>query len=468
MKRWIWIPIIAVVLLGGYFAIQQSTQSKREAILENLQTVEVKRSSLTAIVGATGVVRADQYAVLSFKTSGIVDKVNAQTGDDVVKDEELASLLETSLPAQVILAQADLVAAQKAMDDLVNSQLMAAQAQQALAQARDVLDNAEYRWRVQQEGYRASEETIAAKEANLVLAQNEVDKAQHEYSKYSGRPEDDPSRAQARSNLADARKKRDSIQRSLNWYRGSPTDIDQAILDADVAIAQARLDDAESEYERWKDGPPADEIAAAQARITAAQANIELGRISVPFSGTITSAEIKPGDQASLGTVAFTLSDLSPLLVDVDVSEVDINRIELGQSVEMTFDAVLDRIYGGKVVEVGMEGKPMQGVVNYEITVEMIVPDKAIKPGLTAAVNIIVNELEDVLLVPNRAVRLRDGVRVVYVISAGIMEPVPVVLGASAETYSEVIDGELKEGDQIVLNPPMEFESGNHRGPGMR
>jgi HlyD family secretion protein len=81
---------------------------------------------------------------------------------------------------------------------------------------------------------------------------------------------------------------------------------------------------------------------------------------------------------------------------------------------------------------------------------------------MTAAVNIVVEQLEDVILVPNRAVRLRNGDRVVYVMRAGIPEPVPVTLGASSELYSELLEGDLEVGDPVVLNPPVEF---NQQGP---
>jgi HlyD family secretion protein len=79
---------------------------------------------------------------------------------------------------------------------------------------------------------------------------------------------------------------------------------------------------------------------------------------------------------------------------------------------------------------------------------------------MTAAINIIVERLQDVLLVPNRAVRVKDGQRVVYILKNGIPEPVSITLGASSETDSEVVEGELQAGDRIVLNPPENFEFG--------
>jgi HlyD family secretion protein len=77
---------------------------------------------------------------------------------------------------------------------------------------------------------------------------------------------------------------------------------------------------------------------------------------------------------------------------------------------------------------------------------------------MTAAVNIAVSQLEDVLLIPNRAVRVLDGKRVVYILKNGEPTPVEVSLGASSETNSQVVEGDLQEGDLVVLNPPIVFD----------
>jgi HlyD family secretion protein len=91
-------------------------------------------------------------------------------------------------------------------------------------------------------------------------------------------------------------------------------------------------------------------------------------------------------------------------------------------------------------------------VVNFQVTVELLDADEAVKPGMTAAITIVVNRIEDVLLVPNRAVRVEDGQRVVYIMRDGLPEMVSVQLGASSEMYSELVEGDLQEGDLIVLS----------------
>lgn len=467
MRRWWIIALVLVVLVAGFVGLRAYRSRQAEAGNASLQTEPIRRGELTASVGATGVVRSNQSAVLAFETNGTVAYVHQGLGDLVAAGELLASLENTSLSAQIIMAEADLVNAQRALEDLLASDKARAAAQQALAQARDALDKAQYTLTVRQQGNRASEDTIRGAEANLTLADQEVRRAQDMYDMAKG----DASKALALSNLVAARQKRDSIQRQLNWYLGHPDDIEQAMLEADVAVAQARVDDAEREWERVKDGPSQDDIRAAQARVDAAQATLELARITAPFAGTLTMIDVKEGDHVAPGTPAFRLDDLSKMLVDVELSEVDINRMKLGQPVTLNFDAIPDREYSGEVAEIGQVGSSVQGVVNFPVVVELKDPDEAVKPGMTAAVNILVEQIENALQVPNRAVRVIDGQRVVYIMKNGQPTPVAIQLGASSDLYSEVAEGEINAGDEVVLNPPSYIFDPNEEPPfvqGMR
>ncbi len=459
MKRWMVVLIVLVVVAAGVLGVGAYLRSRAQAATASLRTVEAVTGDLTALVGASGSVRANQSAVLAFQTTGTVERVSVVVGQTVQAGEELASLEMSSLPAQVLAAQADLVAARRALDTVRNSSLARAQAELALAQARDALHTAEYRRTVQQQGNRASGNTIDAARARLVLAEDRVRQMESEYGLYSGRSEDDPARALALQNLASARQERDAAQRALNWYLGHPTEIGQAILDANVAVAEAQVADAEREWARVQDGPDPEDVAAADARVAAAEASINLSHITAPFSGTITSVGVMPGDQVAPGTVAFGLADLSRLLIDVQVSEVDIENVRAGQAVTVTLDAAPDRTYHGEVTEVGLTGMSVQGVVDFDVTVELQDADDVVRPGMTAAASIVVNEIHDVLLIPNRAVRVQDGQRIVYVLRDGQIAVVPIVLGASSETDSQVLEGDLQSGDLIVLNPPLVLDT---------
>ncbi|NJN44541.1 MAG: hypothetical protein HC806_07350 [Anaerolineae bacterium] len=136
MKRFLTILVIIIVIGGGLFAFgQYRAQQARAESLANLQTEVAQTGSLTATVGATGVVRSNQSATLTWQTSGTIEEVSVQAGDAVTADQPLASIKQTTLPQNVILAQADLVNAQQALDDLYNLDLQQAQALKAIEDA---------------------------------------------------------------------------------------------------------------------------------------------------------------------------------------------------------------------------------------------------------------------------------------------------------------------------------------------
>jgi HlyD family secretion protein len=225
--------------------------------------------------------------------------------------------------------------------------------------------------------------------------------------------------------------------------------------------ASQQLNNAVTALYELERSPNPSDIASAQARLQAAQATADSQYLTAPFSGIITEVDVKPGDQVTPASVAFRLDNLDRKFVDVLVSEVDVNSIQAGQPVNLSFDAILNQQYKGVVSQVAPVGNVVQGVVQFDVTVELTDADEKVKPGMTAAVNIIVNQITDALLVSNRAVRLVNGQRVVYILVNDQLNKINVTLGASSETDSQVIGGELQVGDQVVLNPPQDlFSSG--------
>jgi HlyD family secretion protein len=515
MKKFLIIIVVLAVIIGGAYAwITYSGQKAQEELMASLQTTDVDFGTLTSSIGATGVVRSNQTAQLGWETSGTVESVGALVGDTIAADQILASLSETSLPQSVILAQADLVSAEKALDDLMNSQLQQAQALQAIETAEKALEdllNPElqqamalqaiadaqqavdyYERRTNNLQTSAGKADIDSAKAQVTIAKDALDRAQEKFDPHAGKPETNLTRANFQAKLAAAQQQYDAAVRQLNALEGTAADTDiavaaanlatsQAQLDedfrtyerikdgaseADITLLEAQLDEANREYERIKDGPDPDDIVVAEARIAAAQATVNQSFIETPFDGEITVVDVKPGDQVQPGTLAFRVDDLSRLLVDIDVSEVDINQIKEGQQVTMSFDAIQINEYHGEVVEVALVGNNIAGVVNFTVTVELDDPDEQVRPGMTSAVNIVIEQIDEAMLIPNRAVRVVDGERVVYILKNGQLEPVQVTLGASSNLYSEVVDGDLSAGDTLVLNPPSTLMQGGPMGGG--
>ena len=453
MRRWIIVIIVIIALaVAGYFGWQFFQTQRTTAAASSYQTAVISRGSLTATVGATGTVRSNQSTLLAWQTSGTVDTISVENGDTVQDGQVLATIAEDTLAQNVILARADLINAQKSLTDLQASETARFQAWQAVLQARQTLIDAERAYDpFDTQEYR---DKIDDARSDVVDAQSTLDQAEEDFDPYKNFAEDNDTRKRYKDRLDDAQQEYDEAVRKLDLLQ-----LDKQNSENNLDLIKAHLADTEREYERLKDGPDPDDVAALQARITAAQAALSQAQITATFDSTITDIQVKAGDQASPGRVAFRLDDLSTLLVDVRVSEVDINRVFLGQPVLLTFDAVFGIEYNGVVSKISNVGISTQGVVEFIVTVELTDADENVRPGMTAAVNIVVEELSNVLLVPNRAVRFQDGQRVVYLLRGDQLDQVRVTLGASSDTESEVIDGDLRLGDVVVLNPPQVFDT---------
>lgn len=403
---------------------------------------------------------------MSFSINGRVGKVNVHMGDRVKAGQVLIEMDPAYYPQSVIAAQIDLINAQKALDDLNTSQAALAQAELNLANARKTLDTA-----------KTDYETAVKNNSQgwVQQAQDRVNQAYLDWQTF--RFHNDGSRA-AMQELArryqaylDALRELETAKKYFELGIGTTggnkdTEMALEIAKGKLDLAQAQYDDALAAYNRLKGGVPAQDLQAAQARVDAAQATLNQVRITAPFAGTVLEIGLGPGDVVNPGTVALVVSDLSELHVDVPVAEVDYNRLALGQSAQLALDAIPDTTYHGKVDQIGLNASTSGGSVSYPIRVVISDADGKVLPGMTVAVDIEVSHLENVLLVPNRAVRTLDGSLVVYILQNGSLKPVTITLGASNDTMSQVLSGNLNEGDVIVLNPPTSSLLNGSAGPG--
>ncbi len=455
-RKVIIIAAVILVLILAIFGYTSYTQAQ-SAASSQYQTVTLERGPLTSLIGATGTVHANQTTLLNWQTSGRISKIYVSEGDQVKKGDELASLDPASLPQSVILAQADLVNARRALNNLKDSETAKAQAALNLANAQDAVDEAQTK-RAYKDHQRASNATIDQARANYILAKKSYDDAKENYDAVAGMADDSEVKAAALSTMSSYKLALDKVSANLNWLLGKPDEIEVAQADATLELAQAQLADAQREWERLKDGVDPEDLKAAQAKVDAIEATLSYTSLTAPISGVVTSVNSKVGDQVSAGSSSFRIDDFSHLLVDLDVPEVDINKVKAGQPTTLTFDAIQDKTYNGKVTEVSRVGVTTSGVVNYTVTVELTDADKDVLTGMTASVNVVVQQLEDVLIVPNRAVKRINGSQYVYILKNNAPQRVEITLGTYSDTYSEIVDGEVKEGDLVITNPPTELQ----------
>jgi HlyD family secretion protein len=495
------VGIVVLLVVGAVFAIIYS-RAQAQASSNALPTATVKLGDIASTIASTGVVRTQQSATLNWQNSGSVGTVDVQVGDVVTEGQELAALSLDQMPQNVISAESSLSADQQALDNLLNSTTPQADALQTLQNAKNALalyqDNfpatqaaanaalvtAQYNLTVAQNQWKniqyakPSQSDIAAAQATVVLAQRAVDNAQGAYEKVSGLKPGDPRITVALQNLSDAAKKLDSAQRKLTWYETYPTTQDIQNAQANLMAAQAAVAQAQEAWDQVKDGPNAaqlavlqaavsdaqnaynlvqngsnpNDVAAAKAKIAADQSIINTMKITAPFSGTITAVSVLPNDQVSSGTTAFQIDDMSHLLIDVTVAETDISKIKLDQQVKITFNALSGKTYTGKVVDVSHVGAVNQGVVTFGVTVEITSADTNVRPGMTANLNIVIASAQNVLIVPSRAVTSLGGQHTVTVLYQGSQITIPVTVGLSNDTETEITGGGLREGDVVILN----------------
>lgn len=456
----------------------------------------------------------------SYILTSQAELLSAQDALDDLKNSEI----------QHAQAQKALDKAQKALEDARFPQALQAQALLAIAEAGKAVEGAQRNYMISASS--APQSAIGQAYANLLLAENKVkdtqemldrlentvintgppgiiipeeviNSAKHQlrraikqiellltqerlaYEKSLARynallePPDPLQVAAAQAELATAKAQLEAAE--LEWER-----IKDGFSPAEIAVLEARVEAAQRGWTRVKDGPDPDDITLLETQIAAAEAAIRQMKITAPFDGTVTSVKTQVNDLVNAGTLAFRLDDLSSLHVDLAVSEIDINSIELGQKAIITFDSILAKEYQGEVTDIAPVGTEVFGATHYMVRVEVLNADAAIKPGMTASVKVVVNEIENVLLVPSQAIRMLNGDSVVYRwLSASQggsillldqsedsgsgggfrlplvgqnadlnqIQPVAITLGATSSTYSEVESGDLRAGDVIVLNP---------------
>jgi HlyD family secretion protein len=468
-RRIILTTLLALVLLaGGTFAVR-AYQSQQKAAENTWQTQPLERGPLTGVVHADGTLASLQTVPLSWEISGVVASVNVKVGDVVKAGDELASLNPNSLSQSAILSQVALANAQQALDDLYKQygQLDLAQARQQLASAEQRLDTTQKS--LQDLKTPASQAEVSQAQANVLLAQRQLDNTRQQIEiiqKKLIRPEENYSFWESkelyqkileglqRREIGDRRNYEDALAK-LDELQKPPDPIDLSNAQAELSLAQAELQNARKQLSDLEAGPTHDDILAAQAQIAAAQAQVDKRRILAPISASVTQINIKPGDLATPGQMAFQLDDLSQIVVNAAISEIDVNRLKIGQPVTVQLDATPDRTYHGHVSKILPIGDNQQGVVNFSTTITLEDADSHARPGMTASVDIQTEKVENALLLPTSATRFLNGQQVVYILDPqGQPQPVPVELGISAGEYSQVVSGALKEGDRVVLNPP--------------
>jgi HlyD family secretion protein len=195
----------------------------------------------------------------------------------------------------------------------------------------------------------------------------------------------------------------------------------------------------------------------AQVAVDTAQANLDQATLVTPFDGVVSAVNVVAGSTVSANTSAVTLVDQSKLHIDVSLSETDAAKVQVGQPVTLTFDALPDATLSGTVTSIAPVATTSQNVVTYVAQVAFDPGTTAIKVGMSATANIQVEQASGALLVPSRAIQTSGAAKSVTVQQGQATVAVPVTTGLTSDGKTEIVssggDGvaALEAGDVVVI-----------------
>lgn len=489
--------VIVAAVAGGL--IWRSRQQSARAARENLRSAVVERGDMLVTVSASGHIKPVKQAEISFEASGQIAEVLVEVGDEVQAGDVLARLDVDRPTLEADRARANLAAAEAQLAKLrAGARKEEIEANEANLRAADAQLSATAAER-DQVAAGSGQPQIAAAEAEVASALTEQKKAhdlhektmecftfkiskgdpikelptgevitatesiEREICPLLGVPEE-----QARYRLEAADEALEAARTRLEEVKAGASQDQLRAAQANVASAASQRDAAQAQLDLLLEGATEEQIAATEARVDQARASVRQAELAVeqtaleaPFDATVGAVRVSTGEQASTGLPAVTLVDASGFHVNVAVDELDVGRLEKGQMVRLTFDALPDARVTGTVEQIATAAGVDGGVVTYEVRIDLEPTDAPIRADMTTNATVIVAELTDVLRIPAWAVRVdRDTGQ--YYVNRRVgddLERVDVRLGVRSEGVAQVLDG-LSAGDEIVRAPessPFDF-----------
>ena len=403
------------------------------------RTEQIARGNIEATVSATGSPNAVVTVQVGSQVSGNIAALYADFNTKVKKDQLVARIDPAVFESRVNQAQATLDAAKAAV---VNAQAGVAKAHAQVSSAEAALTTAK---------------------ANVLKAQVAVDDGKVKYNRRLPLAQqgvispDDLDTAKATYDSATA-----ALDASVADQRAAEDNINAAKAELDVATTQ--LDSSKAQVKQ------------AQAALAQAQLDLDHTYIKAPVDGVVVSRNVDVGQTVAASLQAPTLfliaQDLTKMQVDTNVSEADVGRVTLNQPATFTVDAYPNQTFHGQVWQIRQAPINVQNVITYDVVIAVSNQDLKLFPGMTANVKILTDHRDNVLKVPNAALRFRppetahnqaapqsgaSGGRraasppTVWVLAAnGKLTSVPVQIGLTDGTDTEVTSGNLKQGDAVV------------------
>jgi RND family efflux transporter MFP subunit len=454
------VAVLVLAAAGVYF------MSGRGAAAVQYRTAAATMGTVTQTLPISGNLTPASETALDFGAAGRVQAVKVQAGQAVKPGDVLASLDASSLQAALSQAQANLGSAQaKLASDHTASPTSLTSAQAQVSSASIGLQNARV----------SLADTQAANQQAVNQAFDNVTNAQNKQQRDSSQRDSDcnanPSSQQCQQDKATVGQDADAVRSAQDNYSAAlvkaQSSNDQAA--GQVNTAQVQLQNAQASLNALLAGATSQQIQIDQAQVQVAQVNVDtaqrnvnLATLTAPVDGVVGAVNLVVGQTVSGGTssstgAAATTTTTHQVTIDTpgafavtgSVSDAQVGQVVVGQTARV-IPAGATQALTGKVSQVAAAATVTSGVATFAVTVTLTDPNPALHAGTSAAVNIIINQVSQVLTIPTSAVRTTGAGSTVQVMVNGVVQSRPITLGASDALRTEVLQG-LSAGDQVVV-----------------
>ncbi len=431
-KTIIW-SVIAFLFI---FGIIYFSYLRKPAVQYN--TIEAKRGELAQTVSVTGTLKANDTISLNFETTGRVKSVDAATGRKVGKGDVIGYLDDAGLQ----------LAADQARANLEKARADAGANYDTIHSAEVEADNAE----------KYLDDTKSLNKRNITAAEQKVSDTKQYYEdaeSYYNKVKDESGSDSSATKLAKL-----TLDTAEANYEQAKDALDVADQTADLAqtsaenkldTAEASLDAAKSKYvAASKDA----NVAAYEAAYEAALVNLGKAVLRAPANGIIKEVNYKVGEVVgAAATDAFAKMISYDFIMEAKIPESDIAKIVVGQTAAVTFDAFsADEKFGATVVSIEPSATVVQDVVDYVVKLAMNTTDPRFKDGMSADIDVSIQKKENVISIPDRAVKDVDGKKVVQVLAGGKPVDREVKLGLEGDGGMVEVTSGLNDGEQVITS----------------
>jgi len=412
-KRTLFVVFLFIVIIGFLaFRIintlkeRQQEEAQKSQVIEEIvipvRTALVEKGEVNSFLKVTGVVEANETVRVTSEIMGQAKEIKVKDSEKVKKGDVLIVLGNEQIKIQVAQAQATLDSIQASSDKIKSGARPQEikQAESAVLQAKINRDGAE-------ENYLRMEKLFSEK----AISEQQYEQAKNQYE-----------------------------------------------------IADAQYQSARESYELVIEGASEEDLKSFEAQVRQAKAALDLAKyqlkntqITAPISGKATSITVSSGEMISPSMPLLTIIDVNRIFVKVGISEKDISKIKIGQTVVLEIDAFPEEIFKGEVVSKGVAVDQISKTL--EVKIEILQPEVDIPIGVFARGDILVKTNKNALIIPSSALsRKKDGIYV-YVIEEGIARQKEVELGIIQDERVEILSG-LSVGQEIVVSGNQELEDG--------